>query len=146
MSFPEFQQNGSAKQFANGNTIINDPKNTIHQSLSKKMKRKHYHSHKKYRRLEIGNKNCIASGLYHILNTSLTTWMCPLYIPKNVQNKYIEKKCNFPTFLSHEIYIKKYHIFRNFILFCLSKFECDVFGIAMQCLIILSYRNKSLNA
>lgn len=59
VSFPEFQQNGSAKQFANGTNTTNS---IDHLSLSKKIKRKRYHSHKKYRRLEIGNKNCIAKS------------------------------------------------------------------------------------
>lgn len=52
VSFPEFQQNGSAKQFANGT----DTDTNNHQPLTQKIKRKHYHRHKKYRRLEIGNK------------------------------------------------------------------------------------------
>lgn len=52
----DFQQNGSAKQFANGT----NQNSSNHVSLSKKIKRKHYHSHKKYRRLELGNNNCIA--------------------------------------------------------------------------------------
>lgn len=50
VSFPEFQQNGSAKQFANG-TIMN------HLPLRKK-KRNHTHKLNIYRRLELGNNFC----------------------------------------------------------------------------------------
>lgn len=46
VSFPEFQQNGSAKQLSNG---------TNHHQNSRKSKRKHSHSLNKYRRLELGN-------------------------------------------------------------------------------------------
>jgi hypothetical protein len=53
VSFPEFQQNGSAKQLANGT-------NSSPLSFRKKFKRKHNLNHKKYHRLEIGNNNCIA--------------------------------------------------------------------------------------
>lgn len=83
VSFPEFAQNGSAKQFANGtnlndktNTniiIVDNTNNTSHESFENdfessndpkshckkirhnKTKRKYSHSLSKYRRLELGN-------------------------------------------------------------------------------------------
>lgn len=85
VSFPEFAQNGSAKQFANGtNSSLNDKSNTkitivdtnntSHESFEStdleynvdprghckkirhnKTKRKYSHSLSKYRRLELGN-------------------------------------------------------------------------------------------
>lgn len=61
MSFPEFQQNGSAKQLANGTK-------SSESIFRKKIKRKN--NHKTYHRLdiaEIGNKNCIAAEIVNIV-------------------------------------------------------------------------------
>uniref|UniRef100_A0A182SE15 Uncharacterized protein n=1 Tax=Anopheles maculatus TaxID=74869 RepID=A0A182SE15_9DIPT len=76
VSFPEFAQNGSAKQFANGTNDIVMTNDTItittdyhppppqpleppltDQDNRKKSKRKHSHSLNKYRRLEIGKNS-----------------------------------------------------------------------------------------
>jgi hypothetical protein len=71
VSFNEFQQNGSAKQLANGT-------NMKHLSFSK-FKRKHYQSHMKYRRLEIGNKNCIAGRTHIHMDVLIGAFMLQIF-------------------------------------------------------------------
>lgn len=90
VSFPEFAQNGSAKQFANGtNTNLSDKniessshskinKNETNESFdsnkesnskknnNKHSKRKHSHSLSKYRRLELGK---VRKCFYHRILT-----------------------------------------------------------------------------